>query len=255
MSGLDGSESLPATFADGTVAGAPAPTMHRPPPFRIVGDRAALFTALAKARAEFPSLDTSRTVEVETRAGPKYTFDYADLAASQAATVPALSKHGLVISQPWWQEGDGFVLLTILAHESGASMETETYFVEDGNKQALGSALTYLQRYQWRSVCGISASKDDDDGSQAVGNRAVVTPRQTPSRIPPTAGATPDPLMVEITDLARKLDFSKAQALVFMKEKCKLTKQVEFLTPEEAGRFIVAMTDELAHRDVKGKIK
>lgn len=225
----------------------------RPPPFRIVGDRSALFTALSKARAEFPSLDAGNTAKVEMKAGGSYTFDYADLAAIQAATVPALSKHGLVISQPWWQESDGFVLLTILAHESGASMETETYFVEDGNKQALGSALTYLQRYQWRSVCGISASKDDDDGNAAVGNRAVVTQRQTPPR--QQTGLTPDPLMAEIAALARQLKLDKPEGEALTKKALGKVKSSDLLTAEEAGKLIVVMTDELARRDAAGKIK
>lgn len=230
---------------------APASPASRPPPFRILGDRGALFTAFSKARAEFGSLNTNQTADVQMKAGGSYKFDYADLSSIQDATVPALAKYGLSIFQPWWQEADGYVLLTILAHESGASMETETFFREDGNKQALGSALTYLQRYQWRSVCGISASKDDDDGNQAVGNRAVVTQRQTP----PKPQGIPEPLMAEITALAKHLNFDKAKGEAFMKAHLKFVKPLDVLTKEEAGRLIVEMTNELTARDAREKIK
>lgn len=224
---------------------------NRPPPFRIIGDRAALFKAFAQARAEFIPLDTNQTAEVQMKQGGQYTFDYADLASLQAATVPALSKYGLSIFQPWWQEDKGFVSLTILAHESGASMETEVFFIEDGNKQALGSALTYIQRYQWRSVCGISASKDDDDGNKSVGNKAIVTPRQSK----PQQQFTPDPLMKEIAEKVRALRLSKSEGEALMKEAIKTVKHSDLLTAEEAAKFIVALTNEQARRDAKEKIK
>lgn len=234
--------------SDGTTA----PASGRPPPFRIEGDRALLFKALAAARAEFVPLDASQTAEVKNKEGKVlYSFDYADLSTLQAVTVPALSKHGLVIMQPWWDGGGGICLLTMLCHESGAYMSCEAW-VEGNDWQARSSGLTYAKRYAWGSILGISARKDDDDGNKAVGNQATITPRA--SRIQDTAGA-PDPLLQEVAALSRQLGFDRKAGEAFMMQHLKFVKPTDKMTKEELGKLIVAMTNELTERDARGKIK
>jgi hypothetical protein len=39
------------------------------------------------------------------------------------------------------------------------------YLKDRTNIQSLGSAITYLKRYQYAAICGIAASEEDDDGN------------------------------------------------------------------------------------------
>lgn len=226
-----------------------SPPAAPPPAFRIEGDRAALFGALAKARPEFASLETNQTAEVEKDGRKLYSFDYADLATLQQATTGALSKHGLVLMQPWWSDGEGYVLMTMLAHASGASISTETWLPRQQDWQKLGSALSYLQRYQWRSILGISASKDDDDANAAVGNSGTQTrPRPAPqaSRQPPPArptGAITDAQLRDIGDIAKELGLNKAKGESIMKEVCGFVAPLEELPKADAQKLLVALVD------------
>jgi hypothetical protein len=238
-----------------------APAVQPPPAFKIEGDRKELFGALAKARAEFKSLEANQTADIEGKDGRRgYKFDYADLATLQEATTPALSKHGLCISQPWWSEGDGYVLLTILMHESGAFMSSETWFSRPPDWQKLGSALSYQQRYQWRSFLGISASKDDDDANGASGNgganyptparrqASVPSPAASPRPAPAAAKAGPRPQgsitdaqLNDISEVAREMGWNRDRGEAFMKDAIGYVAELEALPKEDAQKLIAAM--------------
>lgn len=227
------------------------PASLPPAAFRIEGDRAMLFGALAKARNEFKPLETNQTANVEKEGRKLYAFDYADLATLQEATTPALSKHGLCISQPWWSDGEGYVLLTILMHESGASMSAETWFPRPPDWQKLGSALSYQQRYQWRSFLGISASKDDDDANAAVGNSGTqIQPKQrnggasrAPAAAPRPAGSITDAQMHDIRELAGELKWGRPQGEKVMQEALGYVAELEALPKEDATKLIAAMVE------------
>jgi hypothetical protein len=171
------------------------PEAPAPPPFRILGDRAKLFAALAKARAEFATLEASRTADVkgETSSGKafSYSFDYADLPTLQKATIPGLTSNGLNIIQTYWDIKGGHVMLTMLTHDSGASLEVEVFVPEQGNVQKMAGALSYHKRYQWGGICGIAASKDDDDGNAASGNTASIEDRKPRPKPTPTPQVKP----------------------------------------------------------------
>jgi hypothetical protein len=91
---------------------------------------------------------------------------YADFAAIAKAVDPIISRHGL--SYRFRTKQDERIHVTcILAHEGGHSEETTLAGPPDatGSKnaiQAIGSTLTYLQRYTLVQALGLAASEDDD---------------------------------------------------------------------------------------------
>jgi hypothetical protein len=106
---------------------------------------------------------------------------YADFAAIARAVDPVIAEHGLSYRFRTTQD-DRIHVTCILSHRSGHSEETTLAGPPDqtGNKnaiQAIGSTLTYLQRYSLVQMLGLAASDDDDDG-RAAAHDTVVTDQQ-----------------------------------------------------------------------------
>jgi ERF superfamily len=121
----------------------------------------ALNTALAKAQAEFPRLERSKSVTVKTREQGSYSFSYAPLDAILEKTRPALTKHGLALTQQLTANG----LRTELRHKDGAKIGgTFPLPHTPASAQQLGSLLTYLRRYAIVALLGVAAEDDDDAG-------------------------------------------------------------------------------------------
>jgi ERF superfamily len=127
----------------------------------------ALAGALTKAKADFAPVTRSKTVKVTTKTGLSYTFSYAPLDTILDAVGPALMKNGLAFVQLL----DGGDLVTMLIHESGASLEGRTPLPAMTDIQSFGSAVTYLRRYAIQALLGIAA-EEDDDGNRGSGNDA-----------------------------------------------------------------------------------
>jgi hypothetical protein len=140
--------------------------------------------ALAKAQAAFPPIPRDKEVEVKTRTGGTYTFRYAPLDTIFAAVRGPLSSNGLAIAQLL----DGPDLVTVLLHESGATLTARSPLPhqEGDTVQQYGSAITYLRRYALQAILGI-ASEEDDDGNAASGN--VAKPRSRAPVTKPVTGA------------------------------------------------------------------
>src|SRR5579883_1215168 len=118
--------------------------------------------AISAAKAEIPPV-------VRNRAGHN-NKKYADFAAIAATIDPIITKHGLSYRFRTTQD-ERIHVTCILSHKSGHSEETTLSGPADqtGNKnaiQAIGSTLTYLQRYSLVQMLGLAAA-DDDDGRAA----------------------------------------------------------------------------------------
>lgn len=105
---------------------------------------------------------------------------YADFSAIAKAVDPVLAKYGLSYRFRS-DQADRVRVTCILSHKDGHSEETTLEGPADtsGNKnaiQAIGSTLTYLQRYTLVQMLGIAAS-DDDDG-KAAGAGDVISDEQ-----------------------------------------------------------------------------
>lgn len=184
-------------------------TIPAPPPstMRLIGDVAPLFEALTKAQAEFVEMDRDAKVKFEGR-----EFFYATLAEVLASVRPALNKHGIALLQPF----DGDKVTTILA--LGASrLEVDVLLPEWKSAQALGSALTYIKRYQLKSILGVNDG-DDDDGNAASGTGKTPEPRPRASATPPVVKpAEPKPTGYEGPAEATKEYIRKLSAAIGFK--------------------------------------
>lgn len=113
-----------------------------------------LVKALNLARDGFPAIKKEAT-------NPFYNSKYATLDSIIAKTRPALKAAELTIIQL----PDGEVLTTILYHDSGEWMSTDTLLLpEKKTPQGNGSAITYARRYGMSSILGV-VSDDDLDGN------------------------------------------------------------------------------------------
>lgn len=128
-------------------------------------------TALSQARAEIPPIIKDATVDFTSQKGRTH-YRHETLAGIAKQIDPILSKHGLSYRYRTSQDGGQVVVTCIISHSAGYSEETSLAGGADqsGNKnnfQAVGSAVTYLQRYTLKAALGLSAEVDDD--AQSVG--------------------------------------------------------------------------------------
>lgn len=109
---------------------------------------------------------------------PHFRSKYASLGGVVAAVRPALTKHGLVVTQLPGVTPDGPVLETRLIHaESGEALSSHMPLTADKpGPQAQGSALTYARRYALLSVLGLVGDEDDDANAAQPRNGAVADP-------------------------------------------------------------------------------
>lgn len=136
-----------------------------------------LWEALAAARAEFQSVKKDRTARIEKEGKQGYEYGYATLDAVLSAIVPALSKHGIALTQPIWQDSNGRTIVsTVLVHGPSGQHVRADFPVPDpaqGEREPLkrvGSSITYARRYTLTSLVAI-ASEEDDDGHRGEGAR------------------------------------------------------------------------------------
>lgn len=122
--------------------------------------------ALSAARAEIPPIMKDATVDFTSQKGRTY-YKHETLAGIAKVIDPILSKFGLSYRFRTDQGNGGVKVTCIIAHAEGHSEETSLMCAPDGSGsknpfQAVGSAVTYLQRYTLKAGLGLSAEVDDD---------------------------------------------------------------------------------------------
>lgn len=138
--------------------------------------RKAFDEAMAAAKSEIPVIMKNREVDFTSAKG-RTNYRHEDLAGIARIVDPVLARHGLsyrfrTSSEP----GQPVTVTCIVSHRLGHSEENTLAAGRDesGNKnsiQAVGSTITYLQRYSLKAALGLAAS-DDDDG-RAVNNNPI----------------------------------------------------------------------------------
>lgn len=120
-----------------------------------------------------------------------YGYKYATLESILSMLRPILVKNGLSIIQSHGNNESEITVTTRILHESGEWLE-DTGGVEFqllkgmNNAQSVGSAITYLRRYQISAFMNIT-SDEDVDGEVDVGQAKKNT--QPPAETKPTLGA------------------------------------------------------------------
>lgn len=122
--------------------------------------------ALSLARADIPPIVKDATVDFTSQKGRTH-YKHETLAGIAKTIDPILSQNGLSYRFRTNQDGGRVTVTCIIAHRGGHSEETTLAGAPDqsGNKnnfQAVGSAVTYLQRYTLKAALGLSAEVDDD---------------------------------------------------------------------------------------------
>lgn len=120
--------------------------------------RRAFDAAVADAKAEIPIVGKNAEGHNKKR--------YADFSAYASALKPILAKFGLSYRFRT-EQTDRITVTCVLSHKDGHSEENSLSGPADasGSKnaiQAIGSTLTYLQRYTLIQALGLAASEDDD---------------------------------------------------------------------------------------------
>jgi hypothetical protein len=173
--------------------------------------RKAFDEAMAAAKAEIPTIRKNRQVGFDSKKQGASRTDYRheDLAEIARTVDPILSKHGLSYRFRTKSAPNEPVSVTcIVSHRLGYSEENTLSAGRDdsGNKnsiQAVGSTITYLQRYTLKAALGLAASNDDDAASSEPPDLISIEQR--------------DELLVLISevnaDTAKLCDYFKIEAL------------------------------------------
>jgi len=123
--------------------------------------------AMTAFKANPPKIKKDKSVAYGTT-----KYNHASLANVTESINAELSKHGL--SASWTTHQNGAISVTCkITHVKGHSEETTLTAAADtsGAKnaiQAIGSAISYLQRYSLLALTGLATSEMDDDGNAAV---------------------------------------------------------------------------------------
>jgi hypothetical protein len=161
--------------------------------------RKAFDAAVADAKALIPPIVRNATGHNNKK--------YADLSAIAKVIDPILGQLGLSYRFRT-QQADKISVTCILSHKNGHAEETTLCGPSDttGNKnaiQAIGSTLTYLQRYSLVQMLGLAAA-EDDDGKNAG----------TASTIPDEQADLLRNLALEAkADMPKFLEFFKAESI------------------------------------------
>lgn len=163
--------------------------------------------ALAKSWAAIESPKHNARVQVSTRKGGKYTFEYTDLNGILAAVRPIFIQNKLTIMQNSYSTIENGTTLacveTTILHESGEYAKSYPLkFPAAESMQDFGGQITYMKRYSLAAMLGIATEKDDDaNGSSGNSYRyenSAGQPSQQPQQPQPQrnvqSGAKVDPV-------------------------------------------------------------
>jgi hypothetical protein len=140
----------------------------------------ALLTGIVHAQAKI-----QHTIKDLTGQEGNRTFDYADLPATIDAIKPALQEAGLgVVQSTTYNEGI-VTVDTVVFHKEGGSIRSSSNIpCEKAGAKAVGSATTYMRRYELLALFFIASKKDDDDGDASEGKGSKTTTAK-PDKISP----------------------------------------------------------------------
>lgn len=208
--------------------------------------------AMADFKANAPNLiDKESLVDYTTRQGIKVKYKYATLANVIEKITEKLSEYGL--SASWRTKQDGMVVVTCcITHVAGHSEETTLSASADtsGSKnpiQAIGSTITYLERYTLLAMLGIATYDQDDDArtiSEPPQKQTVTMPEPKEAEVvnpakqilESTSGVISKQLAQDLVTLAKKNGYTKEELyeIIF---KLGYTKVVEILQQDYGTIF------------------
>ena len=124
--------------------------------------RKAFDAAMSALRGDLPEIVKSSKVDYNST-----KYKYEDLSAVTSTLSPVMANHGLSFRWRTKQENGTVTVTCIVAHRDGHFEETSLTAAPDTGAgknaiQALGSSVTYLQRYTLKAAVGVAATHEDD---------------------------------------------------------------------------------------------
>lgn len=190
--------------------------------------------ALAKAWAELENPKHNKTVQVKTKKGERYTFDYTDLGGIFDEVKGVFKDNGISILQNAYTdliEGNLMISVeTMLLHSSGEWVKSSPLKMPSStNMQDMGGQVTYMKRYSLSALLGI-ATESDDDGNGALGNSYQLQDKKASEK-----------QLNFVNNLLEKNvseKFSKDNLYAALKQKMKTDIEMENWTSQQASQAI-----------------
>lgn len=133
--------------------------------------RKAYVSAMAAFKADPPDIFKTKAVAFTATSGDVVSYKHALLSDATEQIGKALSVHGLSATWQTEQLDGGMTRVTcIITHALGHSerVSLQAGLDQSGKKnniQALGSTISYLERYTLFAITGLAAKDQDDDGN------------------------------------------------------------------------------------------
>lgn len=111
---------------------------------------------------------------VKDAKNPFFKSSYANLNSVREASHPSLNAEGIVVLQPTISRDGKSYVRTLLLHESGEYIGSDTEIVcsKQNDAQAQGSAISYSRRYGLQSLLSLGTA--DDDGEATMNRTSPV---------------------------------------------------------------------------------
>lgn len=173
------------------------------------------FAAFSAEAVEIVKTNTATAIDADT--GEPSEYDYEDLFNVLDAVKPHLSRHGLTISFDPRREGEMVYVTCTVSHVGGHSKSVTLHAEREdsGGKnhvQAVGSVVTYLERYTAKAILGLAAKGQDRDG-RSVQAPAAPAPADPLSVLREAGAAAAKAGLTPLTNWWKKLTPQERKAL------------------------------------------
>jgi hypothetical protein len=145
--------------------------------------RKAFDLAVSQAKSKIPPIVKDGRAGFDSKSGSSRTeYQYETLSAIARIVDPILAEFGLSYRFRINQDAAGMAVTCILSHQDGHSEPTTLIGPaadQTGSKnpyQAIGSGVTFLERYTLKAALGLSSERDDD--GQAIGKDPAIDVEQ-----------------------------------------------------------------------------
>lgn len=185
----------------------------------------AFHAAMSEFKKNPPEILKSKKVSYTTDKGTT-EYNHSDLGEITTVVGAALAEHGL--NTTWKTEQETGIRVTCtITHELGHSQSTSLFSPPDtsGGKntiQAIGSTITYLQRYTLLALIGLAAIDQDDDGKGSDGTGLSDTVKQEISLL-----STIDDLTVYYKENIKNVEQKKDFVAVLAERKAEIVKEMQ----------------------------
>lgn len=151
------------------------PKTTKKKPTKATTPEKAFLLAMLAFQSEVPELP--KTATAKDQSGNVY--HYTPLPEMRKLLQPLLTKHKFIYNWDFKEVNNKIECSCILTHIEGHS-RTSTMTAEKDNTmqlnnvQAVGSTMTYLQRYTFKAVLGLTSADEDNDGQSVTKQREVI---------------------------------------------------------------------------------